>query len=278
VIHPRAGEAYRPPDYWRALHEAAEGLGIVGYPTLPLVFNRHVYSNAARGVLRGLAASGVTVRDRDVLDVGSGTGFWVDLWRREGAAHVAGSDLVPAAVDRMRERFPGSEITAADITEQPPFPGQAFDVVSIMSVLHHIVNEEHFDRALANLASQLSDDGVLAVLDPIVLRGRWMAPAAESAHNVVRARSRWETGAADAGLRIAAVVPTSAFLSDPVDAGSRAAFAAHRMFWRGLTGGLQGRDRFASIVVPPLAALDRAVAARLRYGPSAKLIVLRRAG
>jgi SAM-dependent methyltransferase len=274
VTHPRADETYRPPDYWGTLHESVEDLGIVGYPTLPLVFNQHVYENAARGVLRGLASAGVSVRDRSVLDVGSGTGFWVDLWRREGAAKVWGSDLVPNAVERLRTRFPGSEFAAADITAQAPFPGEQFDLVTIMSVLHHVVDDEQFGRALAHLKSQLADGGFLAVLDALVVRGRWMPAGAESAHNVVRTLARWERAAADAGLQIVAVIPTVAFLGDPVDAGSRPAFALHRFFWRGLTASVRGRDRLASVVVPPLAALDRTVAARMRSGPSAKLILL----
>lgn len=276
MTHPRAGETYRPPDYWGTLHEAVEDLGIVGYPTLPLVFNKHVYANAARGVLRGLAGAGVSVRGSAVLDVGSGTGFWVDLWRREGAASVSGSDLVPAAVERLRSRFPGSEFVAADITEQAPFPGAQFDLVTIMSVLHHVIDEQRFERALANLASQLADGGVLAVLDALVVRGRWLPPKAGSAHAVVRTLARWEAAAVDAGLRIDDVVPTTALLGDPVDAGTRVAWEAHRFYWRALTASIKGRDRLAAAVVPPLAALDRAVVPRLRQGPSAKLIVLRK--
>lgn len=277
MTHPRVGDAYRPPDYWSALYDAADDLGVVGYPTLPLAFNRYVYANAARGVLRGFAAAGISVRDRSVLDVGSGTGFWVDLWRREGAAKVWGSDLVPTAVERLRDRFPGSEFAAADITEQAPFPGTTFDVVTVMSVLLHVVDERRFEQALANLASQVTPGGVLAVLDPLVVRGRWMPAAAESSHNVVRTLARWTDAAAGAGLRITTVAPTASFLSDPVDARSRAAFALHRLWWRGLTGVLRGRDRLAAVTVPPLAALDRAVAARLGTGPSAKLILLTRA-
>lgn len=273
---PRAGEAYRPPAYWSALYDAADNLGVVGYPTLPLVFNRHVYANAARAVLRGFAATGITVRDRAVLDVGSGTGFWVDLWLREGAAKVSGSDLVPAAVERMRERFPGSELAVSDITEQAPFPGEQFDLVTVMSVLLHVVDETRFERALANLTSQLAPGGRVAVLDPLVVRGRWQPANAESGHNLARTLDRWTEAAAGAGLRIAGVVPVAALIGDPVDARSRPAFALHRLWWRALTGVLRGRDRLAAVTVPPVAALDRAVTARLRTGPSAKLIVLER--
>jgi hypothetical protein len=66
------------------------------------------------------------------------------------------------------------------------------------------------------------------------------------------------------------------FLSDPVDAGSHLAFSAHRLWWRAFTAAIRDRDRLASAVVPPLAAVDRAVTARLGKGSSAKLIVLER--
>src|SRR5262249_30649835 len=137
-------------------------------------------------------------------------------------------------------------------------------------------DEERFDHALANLASQVASGGYLAVLDPLVVRGRWMPPHAESAHNVVRTLDRWTEASAGAGLRIATIVPTASLLSDPVDARSRAAFALHHLWWRAFTGVLRGRDRLAAVAVPPVAALDRAVTSRLRVGPSVKLIVLER--
>lgn len=272
--HPRAGETYRAPEYWGELHDAAEDLGVVGYPTLPLVFNRYIYANAARAVLRGLDATGTEVRGRTVLDVGSGTGFWVDLWLREGAAEVAGSDLVPAAVNRLRQRFPDSEFEPADITARAPFPGRTFDVVTIMSVLHHVVDEDRFRDALVNLSTQLAPDGRLVVLDGLVVRGRWMPPEAQSAHNVARTLSQWQTALADTSLRLVRIVPTASFLADPIDAGSRVAFAAHRLWWRAFTAAIRNRERLAETIVPPLAALDRAVLRRLHAGPASKLLVL----
>lgn len=272
--HPRAGETYRAPEYWGQLHDAAEDLAVVGYPTLPLVFNRHVYANAARAVLRGLDATGTEVLGRSVLDIGSGTGFWVDLWRREGAAMVAGSDLVPGAVDKLRERFPDCAFEQADIAARAPFPGRTFDLVTIMSVLHHVIDEDRFEKALLNLASKVAPGGRLIVLDGLVVRGRWMPPAAESAHNVTRTLSQWERALDDTGLRLAHIAPTASFLGDPIDGGSRLTFAAQRLWWRGFTRTIRGRDRLASAVVPPLAAIERAILPRLRAGSSSKLLVL----
>lgn len=276
MAYPRAGDEYEPRGYWGGVHRI-DDLRAVGYPTLPLVFNRYLYANARRAILSGLTRANVPIRGRTVLDVGSGTGFWVDLWREQGARVVAGSDLVPEAVDRLHERFPGSEFSVADVTEAPPFPDRRFDVVTIVSVLHHIVDEGRFRNALVNLAAQLEDDGRLVVLDPLVVRGRWMPLSAESAHNIARTRAQWDEAAAAAGLRIAEVLPTASFVfSDPVDAGSRAAFTAQRLWWRVLTGVLRRSDLLAALVVPPVAALDRAAVRRSRSGTSSKLLVLER--
>ena len=272
--HPRAGETYRPREYWSGLHDEADGLGIVGYPTLPLVFNRLVYANAAHAVTHGLEAAGVRIRGRTILDIGSGTGFWVDLWLAQGAAAVAGSDLVPDAVDRLRRRFPGCEFEPADISEQSPFPDRTFDVVTIMSVLHHVTDDDRFRTALVNLSSQVAPGGYLVVLDGIVTRRRWMPEGVVSAHNVARTLPQWQTALEDVDMRIAGIFPTAAFLCDPIDAGSRIAFSAHRFWWRGFTAAIRGRERLAAAIVPPVAALDRAVTGRLATGTGSKLLVL----
>lgn len=276
MAYPRAGDDYQPRRYWGGLHRA-DDLTVVGHPTLPLVFNRHLYRNVTLATLRGLARSGVQVRGRRVLDIGSGTGFWIDLWREQGARVTAGSDLVPEAVERLRERFRGSDFAVADITETTPFPGIEFDVVTVASVLHHIVDHDRFRAALVHLAAQVERGGHLVVIDPLVVRGRWLPRSDEGAHNVTRTRAQWDAAAGAAGLRLVSVTPVASFLiSDPVDAGSRAAFAAQRFWWRALTFSLRHRDGLASIVVPPLAALDRAVVRRSRCGTSSKLLVLER--
>lgn len=114
------------------------------------------------------------------------------------------------------------------------------------------------------------------MLDGLVVRGRWMPSAAESAHNVARTLAQWRAGLSGTSLRIVRIVPTACFLSDPIDAGSHIAFAAHRLGWRALTAAIRDRNRLAGVIVPPLAALDRAITSRLRAGPSTKLLVLER--
>lgn len=273
----RARQAYRAPEYWRTLHGTAD-LRAVGYPDLPLLFNEYSYANTARAVLRGLRASDVEIQGRNVLDIGSGTGFWIELWTREAAADVSGTDLAPNAVERLGARFPDRRFAVANIVEEPPFPGTQFDVISIMSVLHHVVGEDGFRAALANIASQLAPEGHVVVLDPLVARGRWLPAEAEGSHNVVRTRAQWDDALGSVGLRIVSVHPTAWLFSDPVDGRSRSAFLAHWTWWRAFTHTVRGHDRLATLLLPPFATLDRMVVPRLRTGASTKMLVLARTG
>lgn len=267
---------YEPESYWGALHSRGGDLRVVGYPTLPLAFNRELYANAARAVIRSLQRAGVSAVDGAVLDVGSGTGFWVEFWNAQGAATVAGADLVPAAVDWLRTRFPKSEFVVADIVAGPPYPERTFDVVSAMDVLLHIVDEESFVRAVRALAAQVGPSGALVLREPLVVHERWSVRGQEGDHNVARSVADWERALEGTGMRLAHVEPAVFLLADPVDGRSSVTFALNRFWWRVFARTLRGREQLASIVMPPLAALDRALVKIARTGPSSKCMVLTR--
>lgn len=137
---------YDPDEYWKRLHRRS-GLSAVGQSGQPVSMNRWLYATLAREVECVVAAS--DVRPDSVLDVGAGTGFWMEFWQHRGATKVHGVDFQPAAVDVINERFPGStrvlDIGAAS-------PGAVYDLVSVMNVLLHITDDARFDQALRHVA------------------------------------------------------------------------------------------------------------------------------
>ena len=55
----------------------------------------------------------------EVLDIGCGTGFYVNLWRNKlGAKRIAGVDITNIAVDNLKRKYPGEaeEFCQADIS------------------------------------------------------------------------------------------------------------------------------------------------------------------
>jgi SAM-dependent methyltransferase len=115
-----------------------------------------------------------------VLDIGCGTGFFVDWYTRRGA-NVTGIDITEVSVRELAKRFQGSFFTQ-DITDARYEPKGMFDVVNMWDVLYHIVDEQAFARALSNIARSLTTGGLFLMTD-------WLkAPPGFRASSYVRSR------------------------------------------------------------------------------------------
>ena len=73
----------------------------VGYRALGRRFNTWMYRVRREVFLREVGSLDLDWPRTRVLDVGSGTGFYVQAWRDLGAGSVTGCDLTQAAVDRL---------------------------------------------------------------------------------------------------------------------------------------------------------------------------------
>ena len=103
--------------YWSDRLEQTFTLGGVGWLGLGQPFNRWMYA-VRRRVFRRAIRGRLNLQRARVLDVGSGTGFHVLLWRELGANEVTGSDLTRVAVERLRSRFPGVRFDQVDISSK----------------------------------------------------------------------------------------------------------------------------------------------------------------
>jgi len=89
-------------------------------------------------------------RARRVLDVGCGLGI----------------DFNPAYIESARARH-GREFIVADVTTYDVAPEQRFDLIIANSLFHHI-DTANTQRILAHLATLLSDDGHVHILDLVL--------------------------------------------------------------------------------------------------------------
>jgi SAM-dependent methyltransferase len=147
-------ERYNPSEYWERLH-ARDGLDAVGQSGIPANFNRWLYSVMARRLDQFVRRH--DLRPNDVLDTGSGTGYWVAWWAGHGAEKVDGCDLVPVAVDRLRDRFPGN-FAVLDIGTSAP--SGTYDMVGVLNVLLHVTDDSRFQEALRNFAKAVRPGGL----------------------------------------------------------------------------------------------------------------------
>jgi len=274
-------EGFQTREYWeRRLrdHFSLEG---VGYLRLGRRYNEWMYR--VRGEVFDRVADGLDeqtesradgTRSRSgalrVLDVGSGTGFYVDRWLRR-SAEVTGVDLTDVAVDGLRRRFPGVRFLQADIGDPlgPPLASEVgtFDVVSAFDVLFHIVDDAQYARALGNIASLLRPGGVFLWSDNFIHQ-----PTIRVAHQVSRSLPEVEAALAGAGLEVVARRPMFVLMNYPADTESKLA----RLAWTAMVSPAMVSDHLGGLLGALLYRVERRLVAGRGESPSTEVMICRR--
>ncbi|GAB2951369.1 class I SAM-dependent methyltransferase [Nonomuraea fastidiosa] len=254
-------------DFWEQRLHADWTESGVGYQRLGLAFNTWMYRVRGEVFRREVGALGLDLSSSRVLDVGSGTGFYLRQWRALGAKSVTGSDLTAAAAERLRDRFPGTEILRLDIAD----PGEtlepgSFDAVSAMDMLFHITDDERYRSALRSIARALRPGGTFVLSENFLHR-----PEQRGDHQVNHTLT-WITGAlGDAGFDVVRRVPMLVLMNAQVDANP-----VWRKLWGGLLRAVTLTETTGEIAGGLLALAERRLVRVLRESPTTELMICRR--
>jgi len=188
--------------YWEERLLKHPNLRGTGHRAFSLPCNRVLYQAQRDCLELVLARHQISLQGKRVLDIGSGTGFYVQVFQQAGAARVVGLDIAETSVDLLRRRFPDGEFHVADIGgEDLPIPGP-FDLIAAISVLYHLVDNAHFERALENIGRLLAEGGFLLISDTFRLP---LLPTAS--HARFRPLSLYQPLLAQYNVQIVDVVP-----------------------------------------------------------------------
>ena len=162
---------WRP--YWEMRLQMRPDVGGTGHRAFSMKYNEYMYLVATENMQRGLKRAGVEVKGKRVLDAGAGLGYFVRRFIEWGAAEVTGLDLTDFSVQNLSQMFPEQKFVRADLSEPNlPLPGN-YDLVTAISMLFHIVEDDKFERAVTNLCQQTKPGGHLLLVDtfykPIVV-------------------------------------------------------------------------------------------------------------
>jgi len=197
--------SYDPRRFWEERLGGQFDLRGTGEPGLSLAYNRACYALRAWVLTRALARAGARLEGAEVLDVGSGVGFFVDYYLARGA-RVTGVDITAVAVERLRARFPQARFEQADVSDRPFEP--RFAIANVFDVLYHIVDDGRWARALDHLCGALVPGGLLLLTDVFA-----SPPQGRAAHNVTRPLPRYEEVLGRHGVRVEALDPTHLLLN-----------------------------------------------------------------
>lgn len=256
--------------YWESRLREHYSLAGVGYLRLGRRYNEWMYR--IRGevfdrVVERVAKSEAR-RGWRVLDVGAGTGFYVDRWLRLGA-EVTGLDLTEVAVEELTRCFPAARFVQADIgthlSEVPLVPG-SFDAVSAFDVLFHIVDDDAYARAFLNIAALLKPRGWFLWSDNFLRH-----PTERVTHQVSRSLEESTRAVEAAGFEIIERVPMFVLMNYPADTTSKLL----RWAWTAMVAPATIGEPFGWTLGAALYQVERALVRTRRESPSTELMVCR---
>lgn len=240
----------------------------VGYRALGKAFNVWMYRVRREVFLAEMERAPLDIPASAVFDIGSGTGFYVDLWRELGAPSVTGSDITSSAVRNLRERFPDEEFHVFDAASpELPVAAGSYDIVSAMDMLFHITDDAGHAQALRNAAALLRPGGHFVFSENFLF-----GPEQRGPRQVNRSMHTIERELAAAGLEPIRHTPMFVLMNAQVDAPwlrRRAWAVVMRSLVAAGLGGLAGR------LLHPLEL--RLVRSRTE-GPSTELMICRKVG
>lgn len=264
---------FEPRSYWERRLETNPNIHGVGYLDLGLAYNQWMYRVRGAVFDSCVRRAHLDLPNARVLDVGSGTGFYLDRWLRLGVRDLHGADLTAVATRLLRKRFPRVPIHTTDIgsddalREVPLAPG-SLDAVSCIDVLFHVVDDARYETALQNIARLLRPGGYLLLSENCV-HGREI----RLEHHVSRTLHDVMEMLSAAGLELVSRQPMLYLMNAPVDASTERLARWERWMLR-----MTSREMLGWLTGAILYPLERLLVRRRDESPTTELLLCRRFG
>lgn len=263
-----AETGFDPRDYWEERLRKEFSLHGVGYGGLGESFNKWMYKVRERVFARLLKRNRIDARTRRVLDIGSGTGFYIDQWQRAGAVSLTGCDITDVAVQNLRARYPSHRFERLDVGEGPgPLKGETFDVVTALDVLFHIVDDERYLSALRTVGGLMADDGFFIFSDNFLHHSTMRAR-----HQVSRSLADIEAMLSEAGLEVVERRPMFVLMNYPIDS----ADAKKQKRWRSMTARARKSEAWGRFIGGCLYPIELVATRFWRESPTTEIMVCRK--
>jgi ubiquinone/menaquinone biosynthesis C-methylase UbiE len=106
---------------------------------------------------------GFNVHERDILEIGCGSGYGAFLLNQLNPKSYIGLDLMEEQIKLARENYPQYKFTVQDATDLSPFSDASKDIIVIFGVLHHIIE---WRKTINEITRVLKPDGSLFIEEP----------------------------------------------------------------------------------------------------------------
>jgi 2-polyprenyl-3-methyl-5-hydroxy-6-metoxy-1,4-benzoquinol methylase len=160
---------YNATKYWHDRYlKYGDSIKGPGNESLSESENWEMYEKAKSVFLETCRKENVDFENVKLCEIGLGIGFYTKILQENKVRNYKGFDISDVVIPRMKEKFPEYNFEQKDVSTDPL--NDKYDIILLIDVIQHIVNEEKFKYTLKNIASHLNDGG-LFIIGPLEKKG-----------------------------------------------------------------------------------------------------------
>jgi SAM-dependent methyltransferase len=257
-------------DYWEDRLKENFGLHGTGFQGLGKRYNEYMYKVRKRVFLHLMKKFDMDFATINVLDIGSGTGFYVGLWEDLGVFNLTGTDITTVAVENLKLMYPSYEFLQLDIGNESSHMtfSNKFDIISAFDVLFHIVDDTRYENAIRNVVSLLKPDGLFIFSENFLHHN-----SVKSARQVSRSLDIIQKVLSENNLEVLLRRPMFVLMNAPVDTNK----SLLKGIWRTIVSTVRRGEISAYIACNILYPIELFLVSVIKESPSTEIMICKSA-
>jgi SAM-dependent methyltransferase len=214
---------FNPQEYWENRLKKSFNLHGVGDIGLGVNYNNALYEVRKFAFHKLMKRLKINFTDKKVMDIGSGTGFYIERWKELNVESIHGTDITNVVVENLGKQFSEHTFSQLDIGEKMDNSLPQYDFISAFDVLFHIVDDTRFEQAINNIHGLLNKGGYFVISDNFI-----HSETKRIEHQVIRSYDYLTKTIETAGFKLIKTIPMFVLMNDPVDTKNR---FIKKIFW-----------------------------------------------
>lgn len=243
------------------------GLHGTGYLALGRKYNYWMYKVRRSIISAKLQRLISNIDSVEVLDIGSGSGFYVDIWKQLGVKDVMGCDITSVSVKSLRNVSPRADFMEFDLSSNVIPIAKQFDIISAFDVLFNILEDDKYAKAISNIYSLLKPGGLFVFSENFVHRKSF-----QSKFQSIRTLSEINSLLQATGFEILGRSPMFYFMNAPADSDG----IMINKFWNSIKKIATKGETFGSLIGCALYPIELLMISATKESPSTEIMVCKK--
>ena len=146
---------YNPKTFWDEMLSNSFDLKGVGLFRKSYEENLKMYEDKKKIISDLIIKNNIVInKDKAVLELGAGVGYWTEYLKSFGVLDYTGNDIAEISVKNLKQMYPEYNFLHGDISELT-LEKNRYNIAFMIDVTQHITNDDRFNKAISNIWNSL---------------------------------------------------------------------------------------------------------------------------